>query len=212
MPVLVYDLWGSKIEKRILLPYKQNTTHIEYRYIEGSGAIRLGLRPGMHLRNHDAPVNSEACDQYRLSACDFRLELSGGPDLPVLRLKTTPQTSFTYDPKTVNLDYLMEKSRGYPWQGCLWSPGYYRTDLTPGSSIVFTASTENWDVINALPYPEVVTAELTRLRTLMARVAPEGDCGILPELVLAADQFLITPVGRTEDAARAHASGTSFSR
>ncbi len=29
----------------------------------------------------------------------------------------------------------------------------------------------------------------------------------LPELVLAADQFLITPVGRAEDAARARASG-----
>ena len=50
LPVWVYDVWGGRIEKRLLLPYKQNTVHIEYRYVEGSGAIRLGLRPGIHFR------------------------------------------------------------------------------------------------------------------------------------------------------------------
>ncbi len=39
--------------------------------------------------------------EYVLNAVDYRLEISGGPDLPVLRMKTTPQTGFTYDPKIV---------------------------------------------------------------------------------------------------------------
>ena len=40
------------------------------------------------------------------------------------------------------------------------------------------------------------------------RAAPEqARSGIAAELVLAADQFLITPVGRAEDAARARAAG-----
>ena len=207
LPLWDYDLWGRRIEKRILLPYKQNTVHIEYRYLKGSGTVRLGLRPGMYFRNHDEQVNAEGPIQYVLNVADFRHEISAGTVLPTLRLKTTPQTGFTYDPKNVAIDYLFEKRRGYPSEGSLWSPGYFRTDLEPGSRIILTASTEPWDVIEALPYDEVVSAELSRRRTLIQKAGCLSGDDMLPELVLAADQFLITPVGRREDAARARASG-----
>src|SRR5581483_7772385 len=104
LPVWVYDLWGCRIEKRICMPYKQNTVHIEYRYIQGSASLRLGLRPGMHLRNHDAPVDTESASKYVLNAQDYRLEISGGAEFPVLRLKSAPQTGFTYDPRSVTID------------------------------------------------------------------------------------------------------------
>ena len=207
LPVWVYDLWGSKIEKRLFLPYRHNTIHIEYRYIEGSGAIRLGLRPGIHFRSHDAEVDAEVSAEYLLTARGYRLETAGGADLPVLRLKTTPQTSFTYDPKSIEMDYLFEKSRGYPSRGSLWSPGYFRTDLEPGSSIVLTASTESWEIVDALPFEESMAAELSRRRSLLAKAVPTPGSGVLAELVLAADQFPINPVGRAEDAARRRAAG-----
>jgi predicted glycogen debranching enzyme len=207
LPVWVYDLWGSKIEKRIFLAYRHNTTNIEYRYVEGAGTIRLGLRPGIHFRNHDDEVDTETGNEYQFTARGYRLEISGGRDLPVLRLKTTPQTSFTYDTKSIVIDYPFEGRRGYPSKGALWSPGYFRTDLTPDSSVVLTVSTENWEVIDALPHQEAAASELSRLRTLIARAVPEDGGGILPELVLAADQFPITPIGRTEDAVRRHAEG-----
>jgi len=127
--------------------------------------------------------------------------------MPVLRLKSSPASSFTYDPKSITIDYLTERRRGYPSRGSLWSPGYFRTDLKPGASIVLTASTENWDVVDALPFEEAAASELSRLRTLVARVNGADGGGILPELVLAADQFPITPVGRTEDAVRRRAAG-----
>jgi predicted glycogen debranching enzyme len=211
LPVWVYDLWGRRIEKRIVLPYKQNTVHVEYRYLEGEGSVRLGLRPGMHFRNHDAQVDTPVGAPYAVNVVDFRLQLSAGSDLPTLRLKTSPQTGFTYDPKTVVIGYLFEKHRGYASQGELWSPGYFRTDLEPGSSIVLTASTESWEIIETLPYTEVAAADFGRRRALMQRAAPKAEpqasAGIGPELVVAADQFLITPVGRREDAARARAAG-----
>jgi predicted glycogen debranching enzyme len=207
LPAWVYQFWGCRIEKRLLIPHKQNTVHIEYRYVEGPGTLRLGLRPGIHYRNHDAHVDEEIASGYVFSARDFRLEISGGPELPDLRLKTTPRASFTYDPKTVEIDYSFEKHRGYASHGGLWSPGYYRTDLEPGSSIVLTASTEHWEIIDTLPFEEVVTAERWRRQSLMEKADPQGRGGILRELVLAGDQFPITPVGRREDAARARASG-----
>src|SRR5205807_8177278 len=46
-----------------------------------------------------------------------------------------------------------------------------------------------------------------RRKRLLAQAAPEAREGLPAELVLAADQFVISPAGRTEEAARAHAYG-----
>jgi predicted glycogen debranching enzyme len=207
LPVWVYDIGGCRFEKHLVLPYKQNTVCVEYRYTAGSGTVRLGLRAAMQLRNHDAPVDSEVSTQYVFSATGHRLEISAGPALPTLRMTNPPEAGFTYKPKTAAIEYLVEKSRGYPATGSLWSPGYFHADLQPGSALVVTASTEPWEIVEALSYEEAHAAELSRLRALIQCAPPHSKAGIVPELVLAADQFLISPVGRTEDAARARAAG-----
>ena len=50
-------------------------------------------------------------------------------------------------------------------------------------------------------------SETERRRRLVAMAEPAPRDGPGAELVLAADQFVITPAGRIEDAARAHAAG-----
>src|SRR5439155_3350419 len=40
-----------------------------------------------------------------------------------------------------------------------------------------------------------------------AQAVPEAQVGVAAELVLAADQFIVTPAGRIEEAARARAAG-----
>ena len=207
LPVWVYDLWGCRIEKRVLMPFKQNTVYIQYRHVAGSGTIRLGLRPGIHFRNHDATVSSETGAEYMLSLTGSRIEISAGSERPVLRMNTTPQAGFTYEPKTVTTDYLFERRRGYPSEGSLWSPGYFRSDLTPGSAVVLKGSTEPWEIIEALTYEEALATETSRRQCVIQNAELNSGDRVLDELVIAADQFLITPIGRREDIVRAHASG-----
>jgi predicted glycogen debranching enzyme len=212
LPVWIYDIWGCIIEKRILFLYKQNTVHITWRFAGGPGVVRLSLRPGIHLRSHDAPVDTPIKEKYVLTTAENRFEISAEPDLPVLRMSTTPECGFNVDKKTVHLECPLEKRRGYSSEGSLWSPGYFHADLERGSQITLTASAEIWDVVEALSPEEASRAEIERRRTLLEKAFPQSSggevqTGIAPELVLAADQFLITPVGRREDAARARASG-----
>jgi predicted glycogen debranching enzyme len=138
-----------------------------------------------------------------------QFEISSDEEMPVLRLLLFgPSAAFTFDRKhTGSIAYQTERSRGYEWQGSLWSPGYFRSDLKEGDAITLIASTENWETIRALDPKEARAAEMERRRTLLAQAAEPARSGIGAELVLAADQFLITPVGRTEDTARAHAAG-----
>ena len=69
------------------------------------------------------------------------------------------------------------------------------------------ASTENWDTISALSPQQAIEAETERRRLLLSAAGTRAQEAPAAELVLAADQFLITPVGRPEDAARARAGG-----
>jgi len=209
LPVWLYELNGFTLEKRLLLPYRQNTVYVTYRLLGGPGNVRLGLRPAINFRPHDAPVNTRRVKRYTLTATEEQFEVSAGEDQPVLRLFAVgASVAFTFDRKdTAAIQFATERNRGYESEGSLWSPGYFRCDLTEGSAVTLVASTENWDALRALSPEEALQAEIERRRALISQAHPCARAGVPAELVLAADQFIITPVGRPEDAARAHAVG-----
>jgi predicted glycogen debranching enzyme len=209
LPVWRYEVAGFVFEKRLVLPYKQNTIHLSYHVLEGSGKLRLGLRPAIHFRSHDAQVNATPEHQYVLTVCEDQFEIGAGKDLPLLRMLIDgPAAAFTFDRKeTGSIPYPTERSRGYEWQGSLWSPGYFRSDLGKGDRTSLTASSESWETIRALSPDQSFRAETERRKLLLAQAPAAAQTGPGAELILAADQFLITPVGRVEDTARAYASG-----
>ncbi len=209
LPVWRYDVDGFSIEKRLVMIYRQNTVHVTYRLLKGVGRLRLGLRPAIHFRGHDEPVSTGNGQKFVLTVCDDQFEITSHPDLPMLRLLARgPSAAFTFDRKeTQSLPYETERSRGYEWRGSLWSPGYFRSDLGVGDSITLIASTEPWETVLALGPEEAYHAELNRRALLLAAAPPCAREGFGAEMTLAADQFLITPVGRVEDAARARAAG-----
>jgi predicted glycogen debranching enzyme len=106
-----------------------------------------------------------------------------------------------------NVLYRTEEERGYESVGDLWSPGYFRADLTLEHEVTLVASTEKWDTVLALKPTVALEAERGRRQRLLASASPTVQTGPARELVLAADQFIITPGGRVEEAARAHAAG-----
>lgn len=201
LPVWRYEVDGFVLEKRLILPYRQNTVHVTYLLLSGKGSLRLGLRPAMHFRSHDAHVSERRSTHYKLSVIEDQFEISGPEGLPVLRLIVHgPSTAFTFDRKETSLiPYRTERNRGYEWQGSLWSPGYFRVDLREGDRTTLVASTENWETIRALSPEGTYHAEFDRRKLLLDAASPEVREGTAAELVLAADQFLITPVGRLEN-------------
>jgi predicted glycogen debranching enzyme len=209
LPVWRYDVDGFTLEKRLVLPYRQNTVHITYQLLAGNGKLRLGLRPAIHFRSHDASVTVKDPAKYKLTVCDDQFEISSTEDLPLLRLVMHgPSSAFTFDRKESGaITYSIERNRGYEWQGSLWSPGYFRSDLGEGDRATLVASTENWETVRALMPEAALRAEIDRRKFLLAAAPAEAQSGPAAEWVFAADQFLITPVGRVEDAARARAAG-----
>ncbi|AMV22587.1 amylo-alpha-1,6-glucosidase [Planctomyces sp. SH-PL14] len=209
LPVWRYRVGEFVLEKRLFMPHHENTSHIVYRLVEGKGTVRLKLMPSVHFRSHDAYVSAPIPPRFELRAIDDRFELFAGDDLPTLRLTTIGERpAFTIERRFLReMLYRIEESRGYDSVGDLWSPGYFRFDLSVNHDAVVTASTESWDHILAIPPAEALQAELKRRDRLIHTAPVPAQTGLGPELVLAADQFLIRPVGRVQDLAVAKASG-----
>ncbi|HYV36900.1 MAG TPA: amylo-alpha-1,6-glucosidase [Gemmataceae bacterium] len=208
LPVWRYDLGGLAFEKRLFMPHLQNTVHVHYRLVAGEW-LRLKLRPSVHFRGHDAPVSGLRHDHYSFKADGNRYELALSGALPPLKLFVTGKnTAFTLDGKVLpDILYRVEKSRGYDARGELWTPGYFRADLTPENDLTLIASTENWETILAMTPLAVLDAERVRRSHLISSANAAIQEAPAAEWVLAADQFLIKPVGRIADSTRAQAAG-----
>ena len=209
LPVWRFQLPGVAIEKRILMPRGQNTVHVTYRVVDGHAPVRLSLRPSIQFRPYEDPVDRALVETYTFTACEGRYEISGGDEIPPLRLRLFAERgALTLDEKGAGeVPYDMERSRGYASIGSMWSPGYFRADLQPGVDVTLVASTEPWDTIQALTPADAARAEHERRMRLLAIAGSASDDPVSAELVLAADQFIITPAGRAEEAARARAMG-----
>jgi predicted glycogen debranching enzyme len=211
LPVWVYRIGDMVLEKRIMLPYGQNTVHVNYR-LSGSGpGVRLILRPRVHFRGHEMAVDASYTEHCRLTVLDQRFEIHSEtmPQLPCLRM-----TLLGRDAQLVleggqyeEFFYRLEAARGYASRGRVWTPGRFRAELRPGEECTLVASTEDWDKINALPPEQARVAEQIRREKLIAQAHPAARTGRAAELVLAADQFIIAPFSRQADAARALAEG-----
>src|SRR3989440_6313792 len=210
LPVWTYHVREVVVEKRVLLPHLQNTVHISYQVISKGKPPRLELRPAFHFRHHEAPVDSDLAAPYKLTAIDGRYEIAAARrKLPPLRMQLHGrETAFTIAPSKIpQVVYRIEQQRGYSYEGELWSPGFFRVDLTEQSTATLVGSTEPWDIVNVLSPEDVLAAERERRARLLYGAIPKVRQSFPAELVFAGDQFVITPAGRFEEAARAHAAG-----
>ncbi len=210
LPSWRYEVAGGVIEKSVLLPSHHNIVHITYRLVEGPAQVRLRLRPFVHFRRLEEPVNAELPPSYAITARGGQYEITVSPDLPKLRLAIDGDTaaSFTADGGSRREFFFeTEAQRGYESRGSAWSPGYFTCELQRDTPLTLVASCERWYTTLALKPDDARRFEVERRRRLIDMAAPAARAGLAAKLVLAADTFVIVPVGRVADLARARAEG-----
>jgi predicted glycogen debranching enzyme len=208
LPVWLFQFDEVELEKRVLMIHRQNTVHVSYRLKKGS-SLKMSLRPSVNFRPHEAPVSTAFSGNYAFTVIEDTFEISSQSNFPPLRLMLYGKDkSLTMDRTRFHeVIYRTEESRGYPASGDLWSPGYFSVVLTPDDPVTLVASAESWDTVRAVSPQFAASAERIRRKRLMARATsvPADSPGV--ELVLAADQFIIVPEGRSDDTVRARAAG-----
>ena len=202
LPRWRFAIGGTIVEKRLILPRGRNTVLLTYRLEAGSGLIRLELEPALRFRPHDGPLDPGPLPNYVASEVEAGLEVrSPDADHPPLRFRAIgDRASYRIEERPpLSLEYRIEAERGDDATGRLRCPCEIRFDLEPGGSVALIASTESWATIAAERPGEAERAEQERRRGLIDSADPRVRTGIGAELVLAADQFPIAPLGRPPD-------------
>jgi len=209
LPVWRYEVEGVVLEKHVLFLHGQNTVHVSYQLLSKEENVCLELRPSMHFRGHEHAVNDKTHETYRFSVTGDQYEVTTGDATPRLRMVMRgDKAAFTYDGGSRReIFYQKEAERGYEARGSLWSPGYFTVKLHPRRDATLIASTEWWHTMLALTPQEALEFYHGRHRRLITSAQLKSREETAADLVLAADQFVIRPAGRIQDAARAHAAG-----
>ncbi len=208
LPIWRYERNGTVVERQIVMLHDQNTVHLRYRLISGESGFILRFRPSVHFRPHEDPSSVGPIENYRTVQQHDRLEiLKDSCDLPPLRIQALGDAVYSEDPLEQSLVYREEKNRGYAYEGRLWSPGFFETPLLPDQGAALVASTEPWEAITAFGPDDALCSERER-RERLVNAAPEL-LRTYPnrQLLVAADQFVISPASRIEDSARTQALG-----
>ncbi len=222
IPVWRFEVGGVVLERRVFMPHGQNTTIVSYKLVAAPPDVtdlELRVVPAVHFRSHDAAVSEALKEPYRVSAQNGRYEIACAVEHPVLRMRTVvpaqtpeqhrkrPLITFTVDEAQVpEVLYRTELSRGYESHGSLHRPGHFTVRLRPGSEASLIASTEAWSAIDAIVPDDALAQERDRRRELLRHAHPRARSGPAAELVIAADQFVITPAARLGSAVDAAAS------
>ncbi len=208
LPVWSYKIGGTLMEKQIFMPHLQNTVHISYRVIHGE-ELTINLRPSIDFRKHDSSLKKAQKDDYYLIAHHFYYQIYADPLFPKLNLFISgKKTSFTLDGgETKDIHHFTEADRGYDAVGSLWTPGTISARIDSGNPFTMTASCEPVENVLAMNAETALKKEIERREKLIGLASAKAQEGIACELVIAADQFIISPVGRSPDIIRSHASG-----
>lgn len=134
LPVWRYETCGLVIEKRVFLPFLQNTVFVNYRLICGKGPVRLKLCPSMHFRPLHADVNNSSPRPYTVKTMKNRYEIETQEEryFPQLRMFLYGQgRSFDLIGRGFRETfYRVEQRRGYACCGNIWSPGSLEAVIT----------------------------------------------------------------------------------
>ncbi|MCQ2173956.1 MAG: amylo-alpha-1,6-glucosidase [Bacteroidales bacterium] len=182
IPAVTYKVGAVVLRKSLIVNPSGDQTLIRYELLQAPSAVTVQLKPFLAFRNIHALT--EANSEASFAA----VEVEGGrkfrmyEPFPDLYLQfSDPKTEFEYNPHwNYGITYSDEYRRGFDCREDLFVPGTFQTQMKPGSSIVFSASTE----------PTNPTA-LKRLFTRLEKEAPQIT-GQHDQLVRWADTLIST--------------------
>jgi len=199
LPVWRYEHERLALEKRLFMPHGQNAVCIAFRVIESDLPVSLECRPALHVRPIESAVATAGIELGPLHVDGNRAEL-GLAGLPPLRIVVSRESAIEAIDATGHgsVQLLEERARGYDCDAHLQTPCVLRLrfDADGAASIVAAVGEPASDAFGS---PAALLAdEQARRRAIVERAGSADDFDAA--LVLAADQFLIVPVGHDRNA------------
>jgi len=197
-PVWTFEVNGQVLEKRILMPYGNNTVYVSYSLVKGK-SLEVQVRPYCGCRKHDSILGYPYTWPFNVTHKENNYEVAAFEGAPVMRMTCKP-FSATFIPQSQlikNIFYRQEFNRGLDCTENIFSPGSFYFTIQEGQTIYFLASAEPWESLEDDP-GSIFEMELQRRKKLLSLAKGNENHLITAQLTLAADQFIILPRTRNQ--------------
>lgn len=143
IPKLTYRVGGVLLQKEIILDSKKDRVMIRYTLLDAHSATKLRLSPFLAFRGHHSLSKANTFVNKKFvkieQGAQFKLYDTYSP----LSLQVSKVNDFIPAPDWYyNVEYIMERERGYEYQEDLYVPGYFEFDIDKGESVIFSAGLE----------------------------------------------------------------------
>jgi predicted glycogen debranching enzyme len=190
-PEWLYEVNGIQIKKTAGMVYGENTTLIRYDILKAGTGFTMELLPLIAARGYHSLQDSGA---NILRDAEFENEIFHNqpfPGAPPIYI-AVPGAKYRHDPKWFyNFNYREERSRGLDFKEDLFNHGIFLVNLKEGDSLSIIISSDN--PLGKDPHQ---LFEKEKLRKESFRKV--SDRVMLPDLKLAADQFIVKRMIATE--------------
>jgi predicted glycogen debranching enzyme len=192
-PVWTYALADALMEKRVWMKHGENTTYVQYTLVRGTAAAEISLKAMVNYRDYHNVTH----------AGDWRMQVDvvdSGAGVRVTAFEGATPFFVRCAGATCEARHewyrdcfmAVEKERGLDDHEDRLFAALFRTTLKVGASVTFVATTEA-SAIGAADRTEAVDRdrEIFEAWRTQEGKAEGGDPNWLPQLILAADQFIV---------------------
>jgi predicted glycogen debranching enzyme len=192
LPVFRYAASGFLLEKRIWTEYGHNMTYVSYRLLEAPRPVQLTLTLLANYRDHHAMTHGSPDWQFHVDPLPGGCQIVALPRATPYRVLTSPQADFVPDSAWYwRFQYRAEEERGLDHQEDLFRPGYLNYELAPGGGLTVAITAEEPAAVD-LDGDRAHRREIDRRTELLSKVPAAETDDFVQQLVLAADQFLVS--------------------
>jgi predicted glycogen debranching enzyme len=142
-PATTYRIGDALIRKSMLMVHGKNTVLVCFELLEGRVKPALRLRPLLAYRDIHTLTRENLFLRPKSYPEKNGRKIQPYEGMPPLYMGTNRASEFFPGPKWIyNVEYLMERARGFDYQEDLFCPGMFETRLEKGKPVIFAASVE----------------------------------------------------------------------
>lgn len=146
IPKLTYRVGGVLLQKELILDTNRDRVMIRYTLLEAHSPTKIRISPFLAFRGYHTlcKENTDINKEFEVIPNGAKFQLY--PVYDPLYLQLSKENTFVSDPNWYNnIEYIIERERGYEYQEDLFVPGYFEFDIKKGESVIFSAGLTDAD-------------------------------------------------------------------
>jgi predicted glycogen debranching enzyme len=198
-PVWTYAFADALVEKRVWMQYGENSTYVLYRVLRAAEPIALELKALVNYRDYHSTTRA---GQWRMDIADLShseptrngVRVSAFPGAAPFYLLGGAAQSVPAGEWYNNCFFAAERDRGLDDSEDQLFAARFNQELLPGASLTIVCTTDQSAQLDgwaALKQQEAHEGEILRAWSSAQPTVAQNAPDWLPQLVLAADQFIV---------------------